>query len=121
MRVDISGGDRRLSRDVTDHNGFRRSISAGRGTEFTFTNLGTGATLTLPATGAVAKSVRATATGLTTVTMTANVLSLFPTDKPAGPSTTLYIGRVVFVRDDDFNFDVKSTTGRSTDICAALS
>jgi len=30
------------------------------------------------------------------ITIGHNVLILFPSDVPAGPSTTLYVGRVVF-------------------------
>ena len=50
-----------------------------------------------------------------------NVLILFPTDVPAGPSTTLYVGRVVFTVDSDGVFAVTDTNGTSTDICVALS
>jgi hypothetical protein len=48
------------------------------------------------------------------------VLILFPTDVPAGPSTTLYVGRVVFTVVGDV-FTLRSTSGTATDICAALS
>jgi hypothetical protein len=40
---------------------------------------------------------------------------------PAGSSTTLYVGRVVFTADADSNFTLVSTSGTATDICAALS
>ena len=47
---------------------------------------------------------------------------LFPTDIPAGPSTTLYVGRVVFdVNPATGVFTLKETRGRATDLCAALS
>ena len=49
-----------------------------------------------------------------------NILILFPTDIPAGPTTTLYVGRVVFTRDAFFNFTLKSVSGQATDICGAL-
>jgi hypothetical protein len=49
------------------------------------------------------------------------VLILFPSDVPEGPSTTLYVGRVVFTIDDAGVFTVVSTSGKSTDICAELS
>jgi hypothetical protein len=57
----------------------------------------------------------------TVVTTGHNVLILFPTDVPAGPSTTLYAGRVVFMIDKSGIFALESTRGMSTDICAALS
>ena len=50
-----------------------------------------------------------------------NVLILFPSDVPAGPSTTLYVGRVVFTADVNGIFTLVSTSGTSTDLCAALS
>ena len=49
------------------------------------------------------------------------VLIMFPTDVPAGPSTTLYVGRVVFDVAPDRVFTLKETQGKSTDLCAALS
>jgi hypothetical protein len=50
-----------------------------------------------------------------------NVLILFPTDVPAGPSTTLYVGRIVFTVDISGVYTLQSTNGTSVDICAALS
>jgi len=41
-------------------------------------------------------------------------------DVPAGPSTTLYVGRVVFTVDTSGVFTLQSVSGKSTDICAAL-
>ena len=62
------------------------------------------------------------ADGSQTLTVTGhNVLILFPTDVPAGPSTTLYVGRVVFTIGVDQVFTLKSASGKATDICAALS
>ena len=62
------------------------------------------------------------ADGSQRVTLTGhNVLILFPSDVPAGPSTTLYVGRVVFTVDVNGIFTLVSTSGTSTDLCAALS
>jgi hypothetical protein len=49
-----------------------------------------------------------------------NVVILFPTDVPAGPSTTLYTGRLVYTVDASNNFTVVSSSGPTTDICALL-
>jgi hypothetical protein len=49
------------------------------------------------------------------------VTILFPTDIPAGPSTTLVAGRVVFTVDQDGVFTVLQMSGEQTDICALLS
>jgi hypothetical protein len=40
---------------------------------------------------------------------------------PAGPTTTLVVGRVVFTIGADGVFTLVSTSGTTTDICAALS
>ena len=55
------------------------------------------------------------------VTTGHNVLILFPTDTPPGPSTTLYVGRVVFTVDTSSNFNLQQHDGQATDICATLS
>ena len=48
------------------------------------------------------------------------VIILFPTDNPAGPSTTLVSGRVVFTIDNAGVFTLLTIDGHTTDICAAL-
>ena len=48
------------------------------------------------------------------------MLILFPTDVPAGPSTTLVAGRIVFTVDQAGVFTVQQITGQQTDICALL-
>ena len=122
LAIDIGSGGPRVERTFVDANGNRvRVISAGVGSQLTFTNLSTDATIAFPANGAVTNTVY-NADGSQTVTLTGhNVLILFPTDVPAGPSTTLYVGRVVFNIDVNGNFTLVSTSGTATDICAALS
>jgi len=83
--------------------------------------LSTGATLSLRPNGSV-EHVAFRPDGSQEWAVTGhNVLILFPTDVPAGPSTTLYVGRVVFSVDTSGVFTVMSTRGKSSDICAALS
>jgi hypothetical protein len=122
LAVDGTGGDNRATHTFVDANGNTvRVLSVGRGFQLTFTNLAGNGTLALPANGAVMDTV-VNADGSQTVTLTGhNVLILFPSDVPAGPSTTLYVGRVVFTVDANGVFTLVSTSGRSTDICAALS
>lgn len=122
LRIDIVGPKSRVDRVFTDANGNKvREISAGRGAQLTFTNLATGATLALRSNGAVTRTV-VNPDGTRTVTDTGhNVLILFPTDVPAGPSTTLFVGRIVFTADANDNFTLRSTSGTATNICAALS
>jgi uncharacterized membrane protein len=122
VAVDGAGGDQRVTRTFVDSNGNAvRILSAGRGSQLTFTNLSSNATIALPASGAVMNTV-VNADGLQTVTLTGNnVLIMFPSDVPAGPSTTLYVGRVVYTVDAGGVFTLVSTSGRATDLCAALS
>jgi hypothetical protein len=95
-------------------------LSAGRGNALTFENAATGKTLETPATGAVSRWVFS-ADGARLTMTGANVLIMYPTDMPAGPSTTLYIGRVVADFDLAWNTTLVSASGLSIDICRALS
>ena len=50
------------------------------------------------------------------------VLVVFPSDAPAGPSTTLYVGRVQFTLNNLTGvFTLEDTCGTAGDLCAALS
>jgi hypothetical protein len=121
LGVDTAGGNQQVREFVDDNGNTVRILSAGTGFQLTFTNLSTDATFALSENGAVTQIVF-NADGSQTVTLTGhNLLILFPTDVPAGPSTTVYVGRVVFTVDADGVFTVVSTSGTSTDICAALS
>jgi hypothetical protein len=118
-----SGEDTRSVHTFTDASGdVVRLLLAGRGTAVTLTNEDTGATLSLPANGAPWSIVNHPDGTSTYTTMGHLVLILFPTDVPAGPSTTLYVGRVVFdVNNTTGVFTLKETRGTATDLCAALS
>jgi hypothetical protein len=98
-----------------------RTVTAGTGSSLVFTNLSSGQTVSFSSNGAVQQTTT-NADGTQTVTAEGhNVLILFPTDKPAGPSTTLIVGRVVYNVDAAQNFTVKSIKGTTTDICIHLS
>ena len=120
LRVEGTG-DKRIMRTFTDQNGeVVRLLSAGKGFDLTFTNLDSGESVALPSNGSVAQTT-VNADGTTTVQDTGhNVVILFPTDVPAGPSTTLYTGRLVYTADASNNFTVVSSSGPTTDICALL-
>lgn len=95
-------------------------MSAGTGSALTFTNLVTAATYQTSFNGAVTQ-VRPDPDGSSAYTTTGhNVLILSPTDITVGPSTTLYVGRVVFTVDAANRFEVTSVSARSIDICAVL-
>ena len=116
-------GDKRIMREFTDRNGnVVRTLAAGKGFTLTFTNLSPGSSksLTLPSSGSVQRTT-VNSDGTSTVVSTGhNVLILFPTDIPAGPSTTLYVGRIVYTVNASGVFTLQSTSGRATDLCALL-
>ena len=120
LKIDQTGSAK-APKVFTDENGNPvRQLTAGKGFALRFTNQNTGATYSLKANGSVTK-VTFNADGTQTfVTTGHNVLILFPTDIPAGPTTTVYVGRVVFNVAPDGVFTLRSTSGTSTDICAAL-
>lgn len=120
LRVEGWGGNQHY-REFEDHEGnIVRSLSAGTGSALTFTNLSTDATVSFRSNGAVVHQ-SFEADGTRTNRMTGhNVLIMFPTDVPAGPSTTLYVGQVVFTVDSDGVYTLQSVRGDSTDVCAAL-
>jgi hypothetical protein len=109
------------TREFTDAEGnVVRVLTAGRGADLTFQNLGTGETLSLRGNGSVSDSM-VHADGSQTVRSTGhNVIILFPTD-PDGPSTTLYVGRVTYEADPQSSFTITGWSGRTVDICTELS
>jgi hypothetical protein len=115
-------GSPQVYREFKDKNGnIVRTLNAGKGAPLTFTNLATGATLSVRPNGSVAHTAF-NADGSTTVVYTGhNGLILFPTDVPAGPSTTLYVGRVVTTIDTSGVFTLEGTSGTAVDVCATLS
>jgi hypothetical protein len=121
LLIEGFGGNRHLKefRDATGN--VVRSLEAGTGSALRFTNLETGETFSTKSNGAVAHK-RFNSDGSFTETDTGhNLLILFPTDVPAGPSTTLIVGRVVFTVDTNGVFTLLDVSGRTIDICAALS
>jgi hypothetical protein len=120
LQVDGFGGHRQF-REFKDKSGnVVRTLDAGTGSALTFTNLSTGTVLTTPSNGAVSRRTFNPDGSFTETDTGHNVLILFPTDNPAGPSTTLIVGRVVFTVDLSAVFTVQRVTGKVTDICAAL-
>jgi hypothetical protein len=121
LRLEGSGGNRHL-REFTDENGnVVRSLDAGTGSALRFTNLANGETFSTKSNGAVSH-ISYNPDGSYTQTSTGhNILILFPTDFPAGPSTTLIVGSVVFTVDLDEVFTLQKVSGKETDICNALS
>jgi len=121
LKVEASGGTIK-QHDITDRSGeVVRVILAGTGPALTLTNLTSGATYSTPSNGSVTH-IAVNPDGTLTYRVTGhNIVILFPTDVPPGPSTTLYVGQVGFTVDANAVFTVTSMAGRSVDICTALS
>ena len=123
FELQIAGtGDAPETREFTDESGnVVRTLTAGKGQQLTFTNVATGESVSLKSNGAVTKTTFA-ADGSSTVQSTGhNVLILFPGDVPAGPTTTLYVGRVTYDIDTQGTFSLTGSSGTIRDICAELS
>jgi hypothetical protein len=119
LQVDITGGPQ-ATKTFQAPDGSVRILSAGKGSDLVFTNLATQATYTLSGNG-TSSWTKITTPGSSRITLSGhNVVFFFPTDNPAGPSTTLVVGREVIAVDTAGNFTLVSVTGTTTDICAAL-
>jgi hypothetical protein len=120
--LEISGtGGKLHTKEFLDREGnLVRIITAGKGVLLTYTNLDAGTSVTIRTDGSVTQT-RFNPDGTQTVSATGhNGLILFPTDFPPGPTTTQYIGRIVYTIDNDDVFRLVSTSGSQRDICAEL-
>ena len=121
LTIQGTGGNRVYREFVDEDGNVVRSISAGTGSALTYINVTTGASMATRSNGAVMKTYYNPDGSYTQVATGHNVIILFPTDDPPGPSTTLYVGRVAYTIGTDGVFTLQSANGKSTDICAALS
>lgn len=123
LRITRVDSSLRVDRTFKDKNGnIVRRITAGIGAKLTFTNVSTSKTLSI-STGGSVEHVTVNTDGSETWAVTGhNVLVLFPTDVPAGPSTTLYLGRLVYHVDTSTGvFTLQGSSGQSLDVCGAVS
>jgi hypothetical protein len=110
-----------VTKTFVDENGNPvRLLTAGKGFTLVFTNADTDATFSLNSNGSVKRTTLNPDGSQTVVSTGHNVLILFPSDVPAGPSTTLYVGRIVYTVDSSEVFTLLEVSGQSTDICAIL-
>ena len=124
-----TGGNLQTKDFVDDAGNPVKSITAGKGVVLTYTNYGpdplppvpvAGKSITIRTDGSVAWT-KFNPDGTSTVTATGhNGLIMFPTDVPAGPTTTQYIGRIVYNVAANGVFTLVSTAGSQRDICAEL-
>jgi hypothetical protein len=121
LQVDIFGGPQ-VNREFVDKDGnVVRTLLAGKGSTLVFTNLSSFATLTTRPNGSVSRTVLNPDGSSTTFATGHNVIIFFPTDVPPGPTTTLYVGRVVYTVDPYGTWTLGPTSGTASDLCAALS
>jgi hypothetical protein len=120
LRIELAGSNYHLKEFFDKNDNLVRLIIAGKGSFMTLTNMDSGATISLKAYGFSAQ-ITNSVDGSTTQTITGHVLlTMGPADVPAGPSTTLYVGRLVYKVDSAGVGTILSFNGKSTDICAAL-
>ena len=121
LGLNITPNPHRVFKEFEDAEGnVVHTISAGRGNELLFTNIDTGKTVSLKGNGSVSKT-SFNPDGSSTVQATGhNGIILFPTDITEGPSTTLYVGRVVYTVTAAQEFEIISSSGRTRDICSEL-
>ncbi len=122
LTINVTASDHQVFKEWTDDDGnVVRMLSAGKGSDLVFLNETTEATLSLKANGSVAKTTYNPDGTISGALMGHVVLILFPTDIPAGPSTTLNVGRILYTIGTDGVWTLQEMTGKATDICAALS
>ena len=97
-----------------------RMMRSGRGYDLTFRNLSTGESISFKSSG-FHEMTRYLEDGSQLVQSEGHqVLILFPSDEPPGPTTTFTVGRVVLAIDAQENYTRLSQVGRTLDICAAI-
>jgi hypothetical protein len=121
LRIEAWHAKNRVEKEFTDRNGNVVRLFAGNGALLALTNLDSGESLIMRTGGSVSRVTVNPDNTQTSVNTGHNVVVFFPTDVPAGPSTKLYVGELVYTVDTFGVFTLERVTGTSTDICAALS
>lgn len=109
-----------LRRTFTDRNGNDVSLFAGKSGAIIYTNTETGESVSFQSRGT---RLRTTTTATQTILEYSGNVGLvqFPTDVPAGPSTTQISGSLVLTVDLGTGVGtVQKVTGKQIDICAEL-
>ena len=128
LGIEWTGG-KLHTKTFVDLNGKPVRLVAGKGFLLTYTNFGpnpddpiAGQSIKITTGGSVS-STRFNPDGTETVTATGhNGLVLFPSDVPAGPSTTHYIGRIVYHVDNTTGvWTLLRESSNQRDVCAELS
>jgi hypothetical protein len=122
LGIDFTSGSNQQFREFKDANGnVVRTLSTGTGNALLFTNLDTGKSYSTKSNGANTQT-RYNVDGSSIVTASGhNLLIMFPTDIPPGPSTRIIVGRLVYSVNTDGVFSIQTITGKTSDICELLS
>jgi len=96
-------------------------VFAGKSGAVIYTNLETGEQVSFQSRGTRLRETTDATTGTLLLEYSGHVgLVLFPTDVPAGPSTTQISGRLVLTVDSSGVTTVQKVQGQQIDICASL-
>jgi hypothetical protein len=121
LRIETTGSWPQVYKEFKDRDGnVIRIFQAGKGWDFLFTNLSTGATFPLKGNGSVSHYSYNLDGTYTYVGTGHNVMIFFPTDVPPGPSTIQVLGRVVSTVDENNVWTLQKLSGKQIDICEAL-
>jgi hypothetical protein len=129
LGIEATGGNLHTKIFVDENGEPVRRLTAGKGVLLTYTNFGPDPAVPIAGqsikikTGGSVLSERINPDGTMTFTATGhNGLVLFPSDVPAGPSTTQYIGRIVYHVDPMTGvFTLLQESNNQRDVCAELS
>lgn len=131
----IGSGGKSIVKEYSDENGVNHKLEVGKGHALTLVRLegppedppNTPAPavvneLTLPSNWFVTYTATNPDTSQKVTAIGSNVIVLFPTDNPPGPSTTLHEGKLVYAISPEFVWTIldEETKTKQTDICAAL-
>lgn len=122
VRVSISGGQQVFKEFVDKEGNVVRALFAGSGTRLLLESLDEDGTVlgTFSSKGGSVFHVTYNPDGTQTWRVTGHNLIVFlPSDIPAGPSTTLYVGQVIYTIDQGVS-TLEEVKGSTTDVCAAL-
>jgi hypothetical protein len=109
-----------LRREFTDRNGNKVRVFAGKSGAVIYTNFETGESVSFQSRGTRLRETT-DATGTLLLEYSGHVgLVLFPTDVPAGPSTTQISGSLVLTVESSGVTTVQKVQGQQIDICARL-
>jgi hypothetical protein len=110
-----------LRREFTDRNGNTVRLFAGKSGAVIYTNTKTGESVSFQSRGTRLRETTDATTGTLLLEYSGHVgLVLFPTDVPAGPSTTQISGSLVVTVDSSGVTTVQKVQGQQIDICARL-